>query len=192
MPEQQPSRPAPNRSNTSYSSRSARNPQLERISSGNHLDDAGHYYPDDESYHTFDSRSRDREDQYRNDEGELAQEKTRETDLDRTAVGVDLEAGVTSSLSSSSSDDTEEVAEVRDGIRDVRDRDMDTPEHLAQRRSRRLTRKESLAKDPNIVTWDGPHDPENPKNWPFRRKWMATIIGILSFLRRKKGEETGG
>lgn len=107
-------------------------------------------------------------------------------------MGVDLEAGVTSSLSSSSSDDTEEVAEVRDGIRDVRDRDMDTPEHLAQRRSRRLTRKESLAKDPNIVTWDGPHDPENPKNWPFRRKWMATIIGILSFLRRKKGEETGG
>lgn len=107
-------------------------------------------------------------------------------------MGVDLEAGVTSPLSSSCSDGTEEVVEVRDGIRDVRDRDMDTPEHLAQRRSRRLTRKESLAKDPNMVTWDGPHDPENPKNWPFRRKWMATIIGILTLLRRRHGEETGG
>lgn len=182
MPDQRPSRPAHIRPNTSYSSHSARSSQLERISSGNHLDDAGNYYSDDESYHTFDNRLLEREDQYRNDEGELAREKTRE-DSDRTVVGADLEAGITSPLTSSSSNDTEEVVEVRDGIRDVRDRDMDTPEHLAQRRSRRLCRRESLSKDVNIVTWDGPHDPENPKNWPFRRKWMATIIGILSSWR---------
>lgn len=192
MPDQRPPRPAHNRSNTSYSSPSARSPQLELISSGNHLDDGGNYYSDDESYHTFDSRLRERDDQYRHDEGELAQEKTKESDSDRTAVGADLEAGIISPLSSLSSDDTEEVVEVRDGIRDVRDRDMDTPEHLAQRRSRRLSRKESLLKDPNIVTWDGPHDPENPKNWPFRRKWMATIIGIFCFWRqKKKGKEIG-
>ena len=192
MPEQRPPRPAPNRSSTSYSSPSARSPQLERMSSGNHLDDAGNYYSDDESYHTFHSRLREREAQYRHDEGDLAQEKTRESDSDPTAVGADLEAGITSPLTSSSSDDTEEVVEVRDGIRDVRDRDMDTPEHLAQRRRIILSRRGSLSKDPNIVTWDGRHDPENPKNWPFRRKWIATIIGILSFWRRKKGEETGG
>ncbi|KAH3464355.1 hypothetical protein KXV78_000279 [Aspergillus fumigatus] len=25
------------------------------------------------------------------------------------------------------------------------------------------------------VTWDGPNDPENPKNWPASRKWMVFI-----------------
>ncbi|KAG1814356.1 major facilitator superfamily domain-containing protein [Suillus subaureus] len=27
-----------------------------------------------------------------------------------------------------------------------------------------------------IVDWDGPDDPQNPKNWSLRRKWAATII----------------
>ncbi|KAG2123908.1 MFS polyamine transporter [Suillus cothurnatus] len=31
-----------------------------------------------------------------------------------------------------------------------------------------------------IVDWDGPNDPQNPKNWSYRRKWAATII-ISSF-----------
>ncbi|TEB30734.1 MFS polyamine transporter [Coprinellus micaceus] len=26
------------------------------------------------------------------------------------------------------------------------------------------------------VDWKGPGDPENPKNWPYRRKWGATLI----------------
>ncbi|KAF5313706.1 hypothetical protein D9611_010230 [Ephemerocybe angulata] len=26
------------------------------------------------------------------------------------------------------------------------------------------------------VDWDGPNDPENPKNWPYKRKWAATLI----------------
>lgn len=30
----------------------------------------------------------------------------------------------------------------------------------------------------NLVTWEGPSDPENPKNWTTRRKWAATIVGI--------------
>ncbi|KAJ9658301.1 hypothetical protein H2201_007860 [Coniosporium apollinis] len=30
--------------------------------------------------------------------------------------------------------------------------------------------------DPNIVTWDGPEDPANPKNWSRQRKWVVTII----------------
>ncbi|KNG91035.1 hypothetical protein ANOM_000758 [Aspergillus nomiae NRRL 13137] len=29
--------------------------------------------------------------------------------------------------------------------------------------------------DPNLVTWDGPDDPQNPKNWPARRKWMVFV-----------------
>lgn len=26
------------------------------------------------------------------------------------------------------------------------------------------------------MTWDGPDDPANPKNWPKSKKWTATIL----------------
>ncbi|KAH8800632.1 hypothetical protein F5884DRAFT_757484 [Xylogone sp. PMI_703] len=28
----------------------------------------------------------------------------------------------------------------------------------------------------NIVTWNGPNDPENPINWLYRKKWAAMIV----------------
>ena len=30
--------------------------------------------------------------------------------------------------------------------------------------------------DPYLVTWDGPNDATNPKNWTLRRKWLVTIV----------------
>ncbi|KAI4732542.1 MFS multidrug transporter [Aureobasidium sp. EXF-12298] len=30
--------------------------------------------------------------------------------------------------------------------------------------------------DPLLVTWDGIDDPENPYNWPARRKWTVTLL----------------
>ncbi|KAF5865391.1 hypothetical protein ETB97_004208 [Aspergillus alliaceus] len=30
--------------------------------------------------------------------------------------------------------------------------------------------------DPNLVSWNGPDDPDNPKNWPTRKKWGAVLI----------------
>ena len=30
-------------------------------------------------------------------------------------------------------------------------------------------------KDPNLVEWDGPNDPENPMNFSRRRKWIITV-----------------
>lgn len=30
-------------------------------------------------------------------------------------------------------------------------------------------------KDPNLVEWDGPDDPENPQNFSRRRKWIITV-----------------
>ncbi|KAG1724530.1 MFS polyamine transporter [Suillus lakei] len=34
-----------------------------------------------------------------------------------------------------------------------------------------------------IVDWDGPDDPQNPKNWSFRRKWAATaIVSSFTFI----------
>ncbi|KLP08485.1 related to multidrug resistant protein [Fusarium fujikuroi] len=42
--------------------------------------------------------------------------------------------------------------------------------------------KEDLAQpeDPNAVGWDGPDDPNNPMNWPAKKKW--TCIGALSVM----------
>ncbi|OCL13017.1 putative MFS multidrug transporter [Glonium stellatum] len=61
------------------------------------------------------------------------------------------------------------IQEVRAGIRDERDVELG---------SERLEKKQSTrsARDPNLVTWDSPDDPANPKNWSFKRKWAATLI----------------
>lgn len=38
-------------------------------------------------------------------------------------------------------------------------------------------------RDPNIVDWDGPDDPENPLNWTAKRKVTATVsIALITFL----------
>lgn len=34
-------------------------------------------------------------------------------------------------------------------------------------------------KDPNVVDWDGPDDPENPQNWSVRFKWLMTMVVII-------------
>ncbi|KKY20425.1 putative mfs multidrug [Diplodia seriata] len=40
----------------------------------------------------------------------------------------------------------------------------------------------------NIVTWDGPADPENPFNWPLSRKWRVTILACsITFLSGLSG-----
>ncbi|KAK2878180.1 hypothetical protein FQN49_001083 [Arthroderma sp. PD_2] len=37
--------------------------------------------------------------------------------------------------------------------------------------------------DPNLVTWNGPADPENPKNWPKNEKWKNTwAISLFVFI----------
>jgi len=35
-------------------------------------------------------------------------------------------------------------------------------------------------RDPNLVTWEGPDDPEDPHNWPKHRRWASTLL-IASF-----------
>lgn len=37
--------------------------------------------------------------------------------------------------------------------------------------------------DPNVVDWDGPNDPENPLNWPAKKKFASiALISLISFL----------
>ena len=58
------------------------------------------------------------------------------------------------------------VSEVRDGI--SYQRDLETNAEPPE--------KETTGNaDPNLVEWDGPDDPQNPKKWELRRKWAAVI-----------------
>ncbi|KAL1634056.1 hypothetical protein SLS58_010850 [Diplodia intermedia] len=66
-----------------------------------------------------------------------------------------------------------EVPEVRDGIPDVRDVEK---AELAKEQAK----NDAPPKDPNTVSWDGPDDPANPKNWSLRRKWAACLV-VSSF-----------
>jgi hypothetical protein len=37
-------------------------------------------------------------------------------------------------------------------------------------------------KDPNLIEWDGPNDPNNPMNFPRWRKWViTTMMGVMTF-----------
>ncbi len=43
-------------------------------------------------------------------------------------------------------------------------------------------KKKKEEKDPNLIEWDGPDDPENPMNWAPRKKWIVTVmLGIMTF-----------
>lgn len=45
------------------------------------------------------------------------------------------------------------------------------------------TRSKKSEKDANLVTWDGPDDPANPKNWTRRKKWAATAtVSLFTFI----------
>jgi multidrug resistance protein len=45
------------------------------------------------------------------------------------------------------------------------------------------TRSKKGEKDINLVTWDGPGDPDNPKNWLTKKKWLATItVSLFTFI----------
>ncbi|KAN0121135.1 MFS polyamine transporter [Russula decolorans] len=53
-----------------------------------------------------------------------------------------------------------------------------TPSHLSPQGSTR-------ASDDHILTvdWDGPDDPENPRNWSFSKKWQATmVVSAFTFI----------
>lgn len=45
------------------------------------------------------------------------------------------------------------------------------------------TRSNKNEKDANLVTWDGPDDKDNPKNWTRRSRWLATItVSLFTFI----------
>jgi len=82
-------------------------------------------------------------------------EKEKELDDKSTTRGSDLEA----QISSNHSTDVESLP---------------VGEKVERSSSGHSSQEEE---DPNLVTWDGPDDPANPRNWSKNRKWVVTIIG---------------
>lgn len=72
---------------------------------------------------------------------------------------------------------TRTVSEVRDGIQNQRDLELGRDSHDEKETA------DAASRDPNIVTWDGPDDPANPKNWLIRVRWTAVIcVSFFTFI----------
>ncbi|KAI1734246.1 major facilitator superfamily domain-containing protein [Xylaria scruposa] len=67
-------------------------------------------------------------------------------------------------------------SEIRDGFQNQRD-----PE-LGPELTEKIDTTAPNPDDPNLVTWTGPDDPENPKNWTFGKKWAAVFTVSLFTL----------
>lgn len=55
------------------------------------------------------------------------------------------------------------------------DCNLESGNHDAQKPSADEKPKEQESKDPNLIEWNGPDDPENPQNMPHWRKWVITM-----------------
>ncbi|KAK5061211.1 hypothetical protein LTR84_007753 [Exophiala bonariae] len=63
-------------------------------------------------------------------------------------------------------------------IDDKEDRDVE-----ANRPQIRREKSTKSIKDATLVSWESDKDPENPKNWTYRKKWAATlIISAFTFI----------
>jgi hypothetical protein len=127
---------------------------LKRYVSGNYIDDQAQYH--DHRYHNH-----EKDEEALEDDGSTNTSDSQEED-------VSLE-GSSESI----------VPEVRDGIEDERDVDIEAGQRLEREKSSKSRRS---VRDPNLVTWEGPDDTANPKNWTTGRKWAATLVGELLFL----------
>ena len=64
----------------------------------------------------------------------------------------------------------------------VYERDVENQSHHESNRLDIAT-PEKAPKDPNIVNWDGPDDPENPLNWSSAKKFGAiSIVSLITML----------
>ena len=69
------------------------------------------------------------------------------------------------------------VSENHDGIETRRDPEMGEPIE------EKTTTTAPDPNDPNLVTWTGPDDPENPKTWAYSKKWRAVVIvSMFTFM----------
>lgn len=116
---------------------------------------------------------------------ELEASKTEDGSADREEVteklGLKYNPSVESfHVSSSSHDDESSIASSRPRSRALSRTVSEVHHDIEIRREVTLaspaTEKQAPApSDPNLVTWDLPYDPENPKTWTMRKKWAAVV-----------------
>lgn len=69
--------------------------------------------------------------------------------------------------------------EVRDGIQNQRDPELGPASTIMEK----VDTTAPDPSDPNLVTWTGPDDPKNPKNWNFTTKWAAvTSVSLFTLI----------
>jgi hypothetical protein len=141
---------ASRRSDTSRPSSPSRD--LSQVVSGNYLDDHSQYHGHHFPGHENEEKAEDDESTNDNDLTEKETENT--TDLERNSEGI--------------------IDDVRMGIRN--ERDVEAGPTLRKLKSSNTVRSGT---DPNLVSWEGPDDPNNPKNWTRGRKWAATLVGKI-------------
>ncbi|CAG8961645.1 hypothetical protein HYFRA_00006182 [Hymenoscyphus fraxineus] len=99
---------------------------------------------------------------------------TRDADASKDA------SSIGSNLSNEKRSDVDEdlghetMPDIEDEGGNERSRDVESGLNLEKAES-----KQSIH-DPSLIAWDGPEDPENPKNWTIRHKWAAVFI-VSSF-----------
>lgn len=114
-------------------------------------------------------------------------EKTHDHDTDTDIDGTSITT--TSSASSSREEERQQSlrpishtvsrvseSEIRDGFQNQRD-----PE-LGPALAEKVDTTAPNPDDPNLVTWTGPDDPQNPKNWKYSKKWAAVFTVSLFTL----------
>jgi hypothetical protein len=118
-------------------------PGLSRLISGRHLDDHPLYHG-----HSYNGERNEEalEDDTSDDDTSLTEKDTSETrDIEPESSG-DI------------------VPEESDVIED--ERDLEAGPQLEKSKT---TKSGRSARDPNLVSWTGPEDPDNPKNWTTKR-----------------------
>ncbi|KAI9037722.1 putative phenol monooxygenase [Aspergillus affinis] len=73
--------------------------------------------------------------------------------------------------------------EIRDGIVNERDYDLEQNGKSSAGLEKSRTARSDRSRDLTLVTWAGPDDPENPKNWPAKKKWAAVVtVSFFTFI----------
>lgn len=72
---------------------------------------------------------------------------------------------------------------IEDGTVNERDVDLEKCQPQGELEKSRTTGTRHSPQDSKVVNWNGPDDPENPKNWPNRKKWAATVtVSLFTFI----------
>lgn len=145
-------------------------PGLNRVISGRHLDD---------QYHGHETYTGTRPDEELEEHGEENREEDAEEDEKHDLADLEKHDSIRGDLDGEKEPSEDEASNEQEaGIfgAPISDKDLEAGR---LEKSKTSNSRKSKTKDPNLVTWEGPDDPENPKNWPLNRKWAATLVGMI-------------